>query len=556
MQRGYRTWGPAVVLAAFATACGDDGGTAATTEGTSTTQGDGSSGSASADETGDDGTPSCGEASVGPTPLRRMTRQQYANAVRDLIGLDIDVSSLDGDEKVGPFDSNFSAPVSPVQVSQYRMLAESVAQSAVEDLDALLPCAPESDGCLEQFVDSFGRRAFRRPLTDAEVSMYAELGGSDPLEDHARLAIQAMLQSPYFLYHLELSLPDPATGPDSVVALGQYELASRLSFFLWDSVPDDVLLDAAAIDELSTPEQLLAQAERMLEDPRAREAVAAFHEQWLGIDELEIITKDPSVYPDYSHELRDAMRHETRRFSSSVVLSGDGRLETLLTAPYSYLEGPLYELYGVEPTGASVGEPVELPAGERAGLLTQASFLAVHAHSNQSGPIQRGVTVRANLLCTQPPPPPPDLNVIPPDPDPNATTRELFEQHTADPACSGCHVLIDGIGLGFEGYDGLGAFRTEENGFDVDQSGSLVGTDVDGEFDGVVELAGMLANSQDVRQCVTRQWFRYAFGRIETDEDTCSIESLDEHFEASNHDIRQLLIALVQTDAFRYRVTQ
>jgi len=161
--------------------------------------------------------------------------------------------------------------------------------------------------------------------------------------------------------------------------------------------------------------------------------------------------------------------------------------------------------------------------------------------------------VRTHILCDQPPPPPADAMVIPPDPDPDATTREIFEQHTADPACAGCHVLIDGIGLGFEGYDGIGAYREQQNGLPVDESGELVGTDVDGEFDGVVDLVGRLADSEMVRECVTHQWFRFAFGRNEVEQDECTLELLDEVFEASGYDVRALMLELIQTDAFRLR---
>lgn len=161
--------------------------------------------------------------------------------------------------------------------------------------------------------------------------------------------------------------------------------------------------------------------------------------------------------------------------------------------------------------------------------------------------------MRTHLLCNPPPPPPADAMVTPPDPDPEATTREIFEQHTADPACSGCHALIDGIGLGFEGYDGIGAYRAEQNGLSVDQSGVLTGTDVDGEFVGPIELAERLATSDMVRQCVTRQWFRFAFGRNEADQDACTLELLDETFAASGFDVRVLMLELIQTDAFRLR---
>ena len=360
-----------------------------------------------------------------------------------------------------------------------------------------------------------------------------------------------MLQSPAFLYHLELGLPDE--GGD-VVPLSEYELASRLSFFLWNSGPDDALLDAAAAGELADAEARVAHAQRLLEDPRARESVGSFHVQWLGLDHLEDAFKDPAVYPEFDIELADAMVDETRRFASLTILQGDARLETLLTASHSNLTEPLFALYGIDlPSHFTPGMPVELDPSQLAGLITQASFLTEHALPNQSGPIQRWVEIRNQFFCDPPPPPPPGVDAEPPMPDPNATTREIFEQHTADPTCASCHVLIDGIGLGMENYDGIGRHRTTENGKPVDASGELRATDVDGPFEGGVELAHRLAQSEDVRECVARQWFSYALGRLEGDGDACSLQTLHDAFSESGYDVRALLVELVRTDAFRYR---
>ena len=253
--------------------------------------------------------------------------------------------------------------------------------------------------------------------------------------------------------------------------------------------------------------------------------------------------------------LADAMLDETARFSSWVLREGDGTLETLFTAEFTITDDPgLLALYGVTlPEGHQPGDPVPLPEGQRAGLLTHASLLASHSHANQTSPIHRGVLVRQNLFCHMLPPPPPDVDDVPPDPDPNATTRERFDQHTSDPSCAGCHNLIDPVGFGFENYDGIGAFRTMEGDLPVDASGELLATDVDGPFDGVVELAAQLVESQTVRQCVSRQWFRFALGRSETIEDTCTMDRLYESFESSGHDVRVLLRELVLSDAFRYR---
>lgn len=506
------------------------------------------SGDAETGSTGGDADIACTDLDVSPTPLRRLTGQQYANAVRDVLDVSVDISELGADEKAGAFDSNGSAAVSSNSVELYRALAETVASSVPE----LTACETEPEDCWNTLVDGTGRRLFRRPLTDAERGRYFELAetGADPA-DGSRLVVQAMLQSPSFLYHLEFGLPDVE---GAVIPLEPYELASRLSFFLWNSVPDDGLLDAAAAGELGSADALEAQAERLLLDSRARESIGSFHVQWLGIDHLEDSFKDPGTYPSFSVSMAQAMVAETRRFSELTVLQGDARLETLLTASHSYLTDPLFELYGVqEPEDFMPGMPVELDPEQRAGLITQASFLAAHALTNQSGPIQRGVEIRNQFFCDPPPPPPPDANVEPPAPDPDATTRELFEQHTADPTCASCHVLIDGIGLGMENYDGVGRHRTMENGKAVDASGEVLATDVDGTFDGGVELAHRLAHSEQVRECVARQWFRFALGRLESDQDTCSLDTLHTAFSESDSDVRALLVQLVRTDAFRYR---
>lgn len=545
--------------------CGDDSadadGSGGTSGGEASSSGaDASSGDEAESSGGDEGTStgedaSCEELAVGSTPLRRLTRAQYRNSIRDVLGLAADVGSLDSDEKAGAFDSNYAAAVSPDGVEQYRAVAETLAAEVMASVELLAPCDGPEDACLENFVQSTGRRLFRRPLTDAERSDYVGLAqAADDFDNGIRVAVQAMLQSGHFLYHLEFGLPDPS---GDVVALTDYEVASRLSFFLWNSVPDDALLDAADAGELASADGVRLHAERLLQDPRAREAVGEFHVQWLALDHLSTTFKDPEYYPDFTPELAEAMVAETRRFSQIVVLQGDGRLETLLTADFSYLEPQLFELYGVEPPADhNVGVPVQLDPNQRAGLLTQAAFLSEHALTNASGPIQRGVEVRTNILCDPPPPPTPGIDITPPELLPDATTREVFEEHTNNNLCASCHQLIDGIGLGFEAYDGIGAYRTMENGLPVDDLGELVATDVDGEFEGAVELAHTLAQSPQVRECVARQWFRFAFGRFEVDADQCSLDVMHQAFEESDYDVRELLLHIVETDAFRFKAAQ
>ncbi|HLM72895.1 MAG TPA: DUF1588 domain-containing protein, partial [Polyangiaceae bacterium] len=299
--------------------------------------------------------------------------------------------------------------------------------------------------------------------------------------------------------------------------------------------------------------QISDQARRMLEDPKARQTSIDFHQQWLDYDRIASATKDPALFPSWTPALREAMREETERFIDAVIFEDNGDIGALLTAPYTYLSPELAAFYGVTaPTGPGF-ERVELDPTERAGLLTMGSLLTLNAHSNQTSPVHRGKLVREAFLCDIMPMPPPDAMITVPTPDPNSTARERFAEHSKNAACKGCHELMDPIGFGFENYDPVGRFRTEENGAPVDATGSLVESDINGDFDGAVELAHKLTGSEDVRACYATQWFRYASGRGETHADDCSMVALRERFKATGGNIKELLVALTQTDAFLYR---
>ena len=249
------------------------------------------------------------------------------------------------------------------------------------------------------------------------------------------------------------------------------------------------------------------------------------------------------------------MLQETHDFADYVVRQGDGKLTTLLTASSSLLTEPLFDLYGATPPmGWTPGTPVELDPTQRAGLLTQAAFLTMHAHADQTSPVHRGILVRENLLCQILPSPPADVNNVAPSPTPSTTTRERLEQHVADPSCAGCHVLIDPIGLGFENYDPIGAYRTYDGPREVDAVGEVngAGDDVAGTFNGAVELSSKLAQSAQVKECLTKQWFRFATGRMESNDDACTLQRLQESFKASDGNVRQLIVDLVTSDAFTY----
>lgn len=502
-----------------------------------------------------------------PVELRRLSHFEYNNAVFDLLGDETHPADrFPEDPRVLGFDNNATAQhPSPLLAESYLLAAERLAKTVVDDpsrLAALVPCDPQAidEACVRTFSQTFGRRAYRRPLSEDELdsllSSYAKGEAEAGPRGGIQRIVERVLQSPWFLYRVELGVPSGAE--DGALALTRYELAARLSLFLWASVPDDTLLDAAAAGELQTPEQLEAQAWRMLDDPRARAMVRHFHRQWLGLDRLREVSKSAVIFPEYKPEWGERMLAETELFAERVTFDEGGGLRALLTASYLWTDPELATLYGVVAQETATGEPtrVELDPMQRAGILTQLSVLAGHATASESSPIRRGKLVREQLLCEPLNPPPPTADISLPAPDPDATTRERFAQHTADPTCAGCHTQIDPIGFGLENYDALGRYRSEENGFAIDASGEVVGSDIEGGFVGAIELAHQLAESEQVRRCVARQWYRYALGRaedLEVDFDRETLEALDATWVAAELDLQALLVALVTSDAFRVR---
>ena len=499
----------------------------------------------------------CTTKAVGPSPMRRLTHAEYDNAVADLLGIDSNPSAdFPPDTLVGLFDNTASAQtVSSLLADQYLDSAVALANN-IEDLNGLMKCDPAGSSganCVKSFVQSFGRRAYRRPLTAAEVSdlvgVFSETTAASDAPTGARFVVASMLASPFFLFRPEFGA-GAATLPKAKQA-APFELASRLGSLLWASVPDDALLDAAANGQLATRDQVAAQARRMLEDPKAHDAIQAFYDQWLGLSLLDSATKDAAIYPQFDDALRTSMTEETRRFISYVLWNDDAKLSTLLSANYSFVNQPLAKIYGVRgPTSVDEFQKVQLDPTQRTGILTQASLMSAFASPAGSSPIKRGKLVRVRLLCQDLPDPPANI----PQPDPpkqGVSTRERFAMHTNSPACSGCHNLIDGLGFGLEHYDGVGAFRTTDQGVPVDSSGEINTTmDIDGPYDGGPELAKRLASSDQVQDCAPTQWLRYAMARRETVDDTCSLVALRDAFASSGGNLKELMVALTQTDAF------
>jgi hypothetical protein len=493
---------------------------------------------------------------AGPRPLRRLDRREYNNTVRDLLGDTSNPADRFPSDRDTDFLFRHTGPVTSQDYSTLQEAAEALAAGA--KVATLAPCAGGAEeACARTFATSFGLRAYRRPLVDREVDSLLQLyreTRANPMVDYAggiRAMIEGILQSPAFLYHWE-SGPSAPLMEGALVRSGPYENASQLSYFIWGSMPDAALFDAAAGNKLGTQAELETQARRMIADPKARETVAAFVEEWLGLDSIAERAKDPKVYPEYKDELKTAMMAEARAFASNVAFDGDGRLATLLTAGFSMVNQPLAAIYGIPGVTGMDLKQSNFDAAQRSGLLTQAAFLSVTGAVDGSNPVKRGHKVYTRLLCGQLPDPPADV----PQPKPaslGGTTRQRFAEHDMNECAKGCHALIDPIGFGFEHYDGIGRYRTMDNGGMVDSSGTV---ELDGKkstFADARDITQVLAASDTVRRCFTTMWARFAFRRLETDGDRGSLEAMLAAFSKDGFKIRDLMVGVAGSRSFRYR---
>ena len=502
--------------------------------------------------------------------LRRLTHSQYNNTVRDLIGdYSRPADRFPPEDFVGGFKNQTrSQGIPPVLEDAYSRAAERMALNAFRagDVNNLIPCKPASARdlkCREQFVRAFGERAFRRPLTSVEVQRYTELFATQATKagtflEGARVVVEAMLQSPKFLFHV-------TAGEGGAVR--DYAIANRLSYLLWDTMPDRALLGAAANGDLRTADGIERVARSMLEDTRARQAVDEFFSQWLRFDRMLGAAKDDGRYPTFTPELAAMMVQETKMLLGHLVWDNRNFMDAF-TADYTFLNADLARLYGLpEPAGEfeRVTFPAELP---RAGILGHATFLASTTGPVETSPTARGLFVREHLLCQIVPNPPPGVNTNLPEPataDAARAKRERMVEHAQNPACSGCHRLMDPIGFGLEKYDAVGAWRDQEivdiyTGAGEGRRSKPVKVDITatGEIAGIANstfgdsraLGRVLASSPVCQDCVVKQMFRYAFGRPETPADRTSIASAAAAFRSSGFKFKEMLIFLVRAPQF------
>jgi hypothetical protein len=474
-----------------------------------------------------------GAIRVGTTPLRRLTRAEYNATVADLLGDGSEpASGFVPDEKPGGFPSNNTA-ADALQIEQYQAAAASLAATAAQtQFESWIVCDREDEGCARTFIGDFGKRAFRRPLAPQEVADYAELyrelrdeaGGTAALQH----VVETMLMSPNFLYHVELGEPDD-DGP--IVRLTPWEVAGRLSYFAWGTMPDAALMDAAAAGQLGTKDGVEAQLRRLLEDPRAEESVVRFSEYWLDLTHLEEAERDTGMFPEWEASMLDAMQREARAFVAQTWLHGEGTLRALFTSREGYLDDArLAELYGVAlPDDPET--PVVFEDDQRAGILTLGAVLVSHAYPTENSWVHRGKLVRTKMLCGELPPPPPTVEFDEVN-DPNRLTN---------PDCAPCHIQMDPIGQAFDAYDPTGRYLGAPVAGEV--SASMIGT-----FDSIPQLAEKMAEDQAVQECLADQLSRFALARS-LDED-CSRDEILQTFADSGYDLRELMVAIATSDAF------
>lgn len=498
---------------------------------------------------------------VDRASLRRLTRFEYNNTVRDLFGDDTLPGNAFPSEEIGNgFGNDADAqPVSSLLVEQYGAVAEAVALRATETpaaLASLAACtstvteATEAD-CARTLFGDLLPRAYRRPLQEGELDEVVAL--QQALRVDATFAVsiagtlEMVLQSVDFLYRVEHG----RLGADGRLRPTDHELATRLSYFLWGTMPDDMLRAAADAGTLSSANEVRAHAERMLDDVRARPMVRFFFDNLLPISALSALERDDLRYPKYSGAIGALMREETQRFLEHVIFEGTGTWPDALTAEYTFMNQALAEYYGVTGVVGDEFQQVSLDTTQRLGVLTHAGVVAGTIHSNETNPVVRGSFLVQKIMCNAIPLPTGDVlgEIKPPDPDSGATARERFSQHSEDPACVPCHKAMDPVGLALENYDAVGLWRDTENGVTIDASGSVPGTE--GTIDGPVELVRKIAGADETQACFAQHWANFAYGRTHDESaDECVQAAVETAFTESGYDVRALLVALTQTDAF------
>ncbi len=499
------------------------------------------------------------------TSMRRLTEEQYRNAVADIFGPDIQVAGrLDPLVRL-PHGLQTSAvstiSVSPAGFEQYTQMARAIAGQVVDDAHrkTLVGCRPAAedgadDTCARAFLERMGRLLFRRPLEPANLERQvaaaregARLSGS--FYTGLALSLETMLVSPSFLFDIDVTEPDPARPGE--VRLDGWSKAARLSFFLWDTTPDVLLLDAAAHGDLHDTAGLARQVARMVASPRLEASVRTFFFDMLGFERIADLSKDSILYPQFVRDVKAEMPEQTLRTIVDLLVRQDRDYRELFTSRTTFMTRALAQVYGLPVTpGRDAWVRYALPEGSgRAGLLTQVSFLAAFSHDGRSSPTLRGQALRELLLCQPVPDPPANVDFSLLEDTDNLelrTARDRLTVHRENPVCAGCHRMTDPIGLTLENFDGVGAYRTTENGAPIDASGALDGT----EISGPVELGAAVSRHPATPRCLARRVAEYALRRPLDNDDLRWAAEMASRFAAEEYRVPALFAAVATSDAF------
>ena len=521
------------------------GGSAATTGGSAgVNAGNGSGGN------GTSGATACAEGVAPALHARLLTPSQYEHVVEDLLKV--------GDHPAKEFGGGVSARLDEVAVERRANAAALVASKAVANLSAWSPCVPpavDAATCEAQLIEKLGMAAFRHPLADTERAQLKQLFDAGVAEKDFATGVEwlltGLLQTPDFLY--QFAKPAAGEVAGQVVPLPAYELASRLSFFVWDSGPDDALFAAAAAGKLGDAAGVQAELTRLMSDARFKRGLESFYGDWLGLKGFTEVARDDQAL---TSELLVDLQRSLLQSATEPYESANPTLQRLLTGQSYFLSDKLRAFYGLA-GGSPALEPTELPNEGRRGILTHPALMLLLARPNASNPIARGLFVQRSLLCNEIPPPPQGVVIpqLPPIME-GLSTRDRLEQHTSEPLCAACHDRIDPPGFALESFDAVGRFRTVDSGKAVNTSGVMSSeSDTDGAFANGGELLDRLATSADVKRCFAQHYLSFAVARPLADEDVCALSRVADGFGASG-DLKQLVVSVASSDAFRLRATE
>jgi hypothetical protein len=505
----------------------------------------------------------CTPGVPGTSQLPRLTGAQYDNTIRDLLGITNQPSSMLAPDGTGSVDQR--------AWDGYQAAGAALAQQVMADATLrakVIPCTPTGDGsaCAQQIISTFGPRAFRRPLTTDETARFtalytnrAQLTATGTFDEGAQLVIQGFLVSPSFVTRAEIS----QTTQGQVYALNGYEVASRLSYMLWGSMPDDMLFSKAASGALSTQAGILAEAQRLLADPKARAKVGDFHAHYslMGpATRWSEVAHDPTLFPAFKDAMVPELTDEAQRFFDYITFDQNGTFQDLITKPVAFVNKDLAPIYGLDPSQFGTDlTPVSLDPAQRAGVFTHAGFLSAFSSYDRTSPILRGAFLEKQVLCRPIGSPPPGASTTPLDPTTGTTNRQRVAAQTSGAACASCHSdIVNPAGFALESYDGIGAWQTKEQGSGaaIDSTADVLVGAASVHVGGPVDLMKAIAASPEGQSCYAQRWVTYAYERDLTTQDVCTVQALSTKLAQGNYTIRSLIADLTQSDSFRYRATE